>query len=179
MLPISPRAKLHCGCSCCCSLTLHHGTAAAPDVLLQMFGSPDKRFVCLGPCSGFSDHYGARPHVSSNRRGVLAQGLGDGDPEANLPENTIVVAFVGSRVSYVGLSIPSADGSCSCCSWQTLPDYPAGLLLLYAHLLSLLTGPSFHAAVSLASGWLVGWCFHKVDHDHSCTAAPLQVTLTS
>ncbi|WIA11188.1 hypothetical protein OEZ85_011317 [Tetradesmus obliquus] len=24
----------------------------------QMFGSPDKRFVCLGPAAGFSDHYG-------------------------------------------------------------------------------------------------------------------------
>jgi hypothetical protein len=24
----------------------------------QMFGSPDKRFICLGPAAGFSDHYG-------------------------------------------------------------------------------------------------------------------------
>jgi hypothetical protein len=29
-------------------------------LLLQMFGSPDKRFICLGPAAGFSDHYGER-----------------------------------------------------------------------------------------------------------------------
>jgi hypothetical protein len=27
-------------------------------LLLQMFGSPEKRFICLGPAAGFSDHYG-------------------------------------------------------------------------------------------------------------------------
>lgn len=26
---------------------------------LQMLGSKDKRYVCLGPASGFADHYGA------------------------------------------------------------------------------------------------------------------------
>lgn len=31
---------------------------ASSCLLVQMFGSPNKKFVCLGPSSGFSDHYG-------------------------------------------------------------------------------------------------------------------------
>ena len=37
------------------SYTYHK--AIVSDVL-QMFGSPDKRFICLGPSSGFGSHYG-------------------------------------------------------------------------------------------------------------------------
>jgi hypothetical protein len=38
-----------------------------------MMGSPDKRYVCLGPASGFSDHYGACPLFSDHYRRALAR----------------------------------------------------------------------------------------------------------
>lgn len=47
-LSLSPRA-----CWCCCR------RLPACLLALKMLGSPDKRYVCLGPASGFSDHYGA------------------------------------------------------------------------------------------------------------------------
>lgn len=60
-----------CVCLCTC-LCMTEGTSALatkpphqlcpPNLhvlpFLQMLGSPDKRYMCLGPASGFSDHYG-------------------------------------------------------------------------------------------------------------------------
>lgn len=39
----------------------------------QMLGSPDKRYVCLGPASGFGDHYGARRERVQLRSGYSAR----------------------------------------------------------------------------------------------------------
>lgn len=42
----------------------------------QMFGSPSKRFVCLGPSAGFSSHYGKGDRGSKSRPGVAPWAAG-------------------------------------------------------------------------------------------------------